>query len=39
LERWEGVAIENLKRQFTTKRKKYVLAIKNEISEMKQTKN
>ena len=38
-ERWEGVATENLKRQFTTKRKKYVLAIKNEISEMKQTKN
>ena len=38
-ERWEGVATENLKRQFTTKRKKYVLVIKNEISEMKQTKN
>ena len=38
-ERWEGVAIENQKRQFTTKRKKYVLVIKNEISEMKQAKN
>ena len=39
LERWEGVATENLKRQFTTKRKSAFSLFKNEISEMKQTKN
>ena len=39
LERWEGVATENQKRQFTIKRKSKFSLFKNEISEMKQTKN
>jgi hypothetical protein len=39
LERWEGVATENLKRQFTTKRKSTFSIFGNEISEMKQTNN
>jgi len=39
LERWEGVATENLNRHFATKRKSAFSLFKNEISEMKQTKN
>jgi hypothetical protein len=39
LERWQGVANENQKHQFTTKRKSTFSLFKNEIKEMKQTKN